>query len=236
MKLHYIQHVPFEGPGSIMEWAKDRGLDISATKLFEEASFPPVDDFDILVVMGGPMGVNDEGEYPWLSLEKAFIKEAISRDKAVVGICLGAQIMSECLGGVVRKNKFREVGWFPVSLTPPAWDHPIFKALPPTFDALHWHGDTFSIPKGALHMASSEGCPNQAFIYGERVIGLQFHLETTPESLEDIMNGSPSDMEAGEGEPYVQGPKEIKEKAKGLLKGLKENLFKLMDAIKEKVR
>ncbi len=236
MRLHYIQHVPFEGPGSIMEWAKARGLDISATKLFDGEPFPDLDDLDILVVMGGPMGVNDVAEYPWLTREKAFIKEAIGRDKVVVGICLGAQIISECLGGVVRKNKFREVGWFPVSLTPPAWEHPIFKTLPATFDALHWHGDTFSIPKGALHIASSEGCPNQAFIYDERVIGLQFHLETTPESLEDIMGGSPGDMEAGEGEPYVQGPQEIKEKAKGLLEGLKKNLFKLMDAIKERCR
>ncbi|WP_067618833.1 type 1 glutamine amidotransferase [Dissulfuribacter thermophilus] len=231
MKLHYLQHVPFEGPGSILDWAQDRGLEVSHTRLYAKESLPAPDSFDILVVMGGPMGVCDIDDYPWLNEEKQFLKDVMAKDKCVLGICLGAQLMSEALGGVVRKNKYKEVGWFPVSLTPLAWDHPIFKGIDATFEALHWHGDTFSIPEGAIHIASSEGCANQAFLYGEKVLGLQFHLETTEDSLKQIMEGSPEDME-DEG-PFVQKKEVILEKAKQRLEGLRHNLYKLMDRLKE---
>ena len=233
MRLHYLQHVPFEGPGAILDWALTRGITVSSTWLFERVDLPSMNEFDMLVVMGGPMGVSDEKRFPWLSLEIEFIKNAIDASKFVLGICLGAQLISHCLGGVVRKNKFKEVGWFPVSLTPIAWEHPIFSILPATFQALHWHGDTFSIPGRALHMASSEACHNQAFVYGDRVIGLQFHLETTEKGLEDIMKGSPGDMEAGDGDLYVQHPDIIREKSRNLLGEIRANLFKLMDAVKD---
>ena len=231
MRLHYLQHTPLEGPGTILDWAGERGLTISGTRLFKGEDLPDLGSFDMLVIMGGSTGTGEEAKFSWLSMEKSFIREVLGRGKIVVGISLGAQLMAEALGAPIRKNRFKEVGWFPVSLTPPAWDHPVFRVLPPTFDALHWHSDTFSIPREALHIASSEGCVNQAFLYGERVIGLQFHLEITMDSLKSLVKGGPEGLE---GEPFVQGPEEIISGARRGLEGLRKNLYNLLDALKER--
>ncbi len=133
------------------------------------------------------MNVYEEAEYPWLAAEKAFIAAAIGAGKPVLGICLGAQLIAAVLGGTVSKGPQPEIGWYPVELTPAGRELPLFAGFPDRFTALHWHGDTFSIPPGATHVASSAACANQAFAYdGGRVVGLQFHLEETRESLAQL--------------------------------------------------
>ncbi len=230
MNLHYIQHVPFEGPGSILEWADERNWNTANTMLYNNESLPDIESFDVLVVMGGPMGVHDEEQYPWLAQEKEFLQMVIDSGKPVLGICLGAQLLANCLGAHVQKNIVKEIGWFPVSLTPPGWDSPVFKGIPATFEAFHWHGDMFRIPEGGLHMANSEACPNQAFTWKDKVIGLQFHIETTRESLESIVRNCGDELRV-ESE-YVQRPEVILDESRDL-SPMKNILFQLMDNIAE---
>ncbi len=212
MKVHYLQHVPFETPAAIKQWAESHGYAETSTMLYEEALFPGQRDYDLLIIMGGPMGIQDEQEYPWLKQEKQFIKDAVGSGKPVIGICLGAQLLAECLGAAVRKNRFKEIGFFDVSLTPIGWNSPIFSHLPATFQAFHWHGDTFEIPGNAYHIASSEACPNQAFAYDDRVVGLQFHVESTRESVEALVRNCGSEL--SEDSPYIQKPEVILEDAR----------------------
>ncbi len=213
MKIHFVQHVPFEGPAAIKDWALERGHSLSRTALFDNESPPAMDDFDWLVVMGGPMGVYDEDEYPWLASEKRFIGDAVAAGKAVLGICLGAQLLAVVLGGTVRPNAHREIGWFPVRLVPAAEGIPAFAGLPRIFTAFHWHGDTFGIPPGSVRTAESDACAAQAFAYNDRVIGLQFHLESTAESVGALVRNCGGELVEGKfiqraGE-LVPGPKEF---------------------------
>ena len=205
MKIHYMQHVPFEDLANIEAWARSRGHDLTKTLLFAAESLPRMADFDWLIVMGGPMNIYEEDKYPWLAEEKEFINQAIANDKIVLGICLGAQLMADVLGGKVHRNVHREIGWFPVKLMPESKSSPLFRVLPEEFMALHWHGDTFEVPPGAVHTAESQACKNQAFELG-KAIGLQFHLESSPDSLEHLLLNSADELTDGQ---YVQKPKEI---------------------------
>lgn len=184
MHVHVLQHVPFEGLGSIEEWLLQRNMTISYTRLFESDSFPPLANIDLIIALGGPMSVNDEEELPWLRTEKRFIAGAIANNKAVLGICLGSQLIANALGAQVYPAMEKEIGWFPVYAEPAMLDA---LAFPTSADVFHWHGETFDLPPGAIHLASSAACHNQAFQFGTRVIGLQFHLETTPESADSII-------------------------------------------------
>jgi len=188
LKIHCIQHVPFEGPAFIKQWADQKGHQVSYTLLYETDKFPEPGEFDWLVIMGGPMGVNDDGIYSWLAAEKAFIKQAIEQSKIVIGICLGAQIIASVLGAGVKPGKHKEIGWFPVKFDISAAKKAGLDFLPRELTVFHWHGDTFDIPQGAVHLASSDGCNNQAFIYRDRVLALQFHFEMDRQALEQIIH------------------------------------------------
>ena len=176
MRIHYFQHVPFEGLGSMSGWLEARSARVTATRFFEEARLPRMEDIDWLIILGGPMSVNDEKTFPWLAEEKAFIARAAAREKIVLGICLGAQLIASALGARVRANPHTEIGWFPIERT----GVPGVRALPPRAEVFHWHGETYDLPPGARGIARSAACPNQAFAMGDRVVGFQFHLETTP--------------------------------------------------------
>ncbi len=185
MRAHYLQHVPFEGLGSIGPWLESAGYQITTTKFYESTSLPDLDQVDLLIVMGGPMSVNDEDRFPWLRIEKQFIRKSIESGKAVLGICLGAQLIVSAMGESVYPNRRKEIGWFPIQ----GIDHQqesVFH-FPPSIEVFHWHGETFDLPDGAVLLARSEACENQAFQLGKTVIGLQFHLETTPESASEIV-------------------------------------------------
>ncbi|HNX40195.1 MAG TPA: type 1 glutamine amidotransferase [Methanothrix sp.] len=207
MKIHYLQHVPFEDLANIEGWAISRGHDITATRLFSGEALPELESIDWLIIMGGPMNIYEHDRYPWLATEKRFIGRAIAAGKIVLGICLGAQLMADVLGAEVVKNENREIGWFTVDLTAEAKASPLFSVLPQSFTAFHWHGDTFAIPPGALRAAYSRGCANQAFVLG-RAVGLQFHLESSEESLEHLLENCAGELAEGDS-PYVQNGVEL---------------------------
>jgi GMP synthase-like glutamine amidotransferase len=204
-KLHVFQHVPFETAGIISQWAEERGYAIATTQFFD-GQLPDTGGADWLVIMGGPMGVYDEAQYPWLMEEKKAIKQAIADGKVVLGICLGAQLIAEALGASIRHNLYREIGWFPVFLNSGVLDIDIAQVLPPQWEALHWHGDTFDIPEGARLLASSEACRNQAFIFSDRVVGLQFHLEMERSHAESLVRHCAAELD---NDGYVQSSREI---------------------------
>jgi GMP synthase-like glutamine amidotransferase len=214
MRVRYLQHVPFEGVAAIGEWAADRGHRLEATELFrhqggggEIPAFPDPAAFDLLVVMGGPMSVYDDAEYPWLPRERAFIRAAITGGKRVVGICLGAQLIAAALGAEVKRGPHKEIGWYPVELTPAGRRLALFADFPTRFPAFHWHGDMFEIPEGALWAASSAACPHQALVLdGGRVVGLQFHLEETAESVSSLVEHAGHELAGGPTPPRVAGP------------------------------
>jgi GMP synthase-like glutamine amidotransferase len=183
MKIHWFQHVPFEGLGSIEPWLRRHGHTVAATRLYAGELPPSPDRYDWLIVMGGPMNIYEEREHPWLVAEKRAIRDAIGQGRRVLGICLGAQLIADVLGAPVTRNAQREIGWFPVELTPAGRSEPLFADFPARFEAYHWHGDTFGLPAGATQLASSAACRQQAYVWGGRVVGLQFHLETTPDSV-----------------------------------------------------
>jgi GMP synthase-like glutamine amidotransferase len=176
MRIHSLEHEPFEGLGNIEVWAKNKGHSITRTLLFKNEKPPKTSDFDWLIIMGGSMNIYEEDKFPWLKAEKEFIAKAIAANKIVLGVCLGSHLIADVLGGKVSKNQYTEIGWFPVSLTREVRDSSIFSSLPGIFSAFHWHGDTFKIPHGVALIAQSVGCANQVFECG-RAIGLQFHLE-----------------------------------------------------------
>jgi len=189
MKLHWLQHVPFEGLGIIQEWTDANGFEISCTRLFAGEQLPEIETFDWLVVMGGPMGIYDHEDHPWLAAEKQFIKTAVDAGKTILGICLGAQLIADVLGAKVYPGPEKEIGWFPIQRTEGAP-----KIIPDELTAFHWHGDTFEVPDGAVRLASSEICKNQGFVYNDRVVALQFHLETTPESMEALIKNCADEL------------------------------------------
>ena len=204
MRAHYFQHVEFEGLGSIAPWLEAAGYEITNTKLFESAKFPDLKKIDLLVVMGGPMSVNDEDDFPWLVSEKQFIREAINSGKPVLGICLGAQLIASATGAKVYRNSLKEIGWFPIYGIS-SKDGSIF-SFPLSVKVFHWHGETLDLPSGATLLAKSDGCENQAFQIGKSVIGLQFHLETTPKEAREIVSHCRDELVPSR---YIQTEKEI---------------------------
>lgn len=206
MKIHYIQHVPFENLGNIENWAKEQKHSLSATKVYENANFPDLNSFDLLIILGGPMNILEEEKYSWLKQEKEFIKRAIDAKKTVLGICLGAQLIANILGANVYRNEHKEIGWFPVIFSKKGKNNILFDNIADEIEVFHWHGDTFDLPIGAEILASSKVCKNQAFIYQSRVIGLQFHLESSPQSIENLIKNCSDEIV---NEQYIQTSTEM---------------------------
>ena len=232
MRIHYLQHVLFEDLANIEVWAREKGHTVSGTALDDNEKLPQIEDFDWLVILGGPMNIYEEKTYPWLVREKEFIAQAIAAKKTVLGICLGAQLIADVLGAKVKRNDFTEIGWFPVALTENAKSSPFFGTLPDRFTAFHWHGDTFEIPSGAVRSAESEACKNQAFVYNDRVIGLQFHIEYSHESINRMLENCGDELVEGE---FIRKENEILNlkgnltETKNLLTSLLDNMEKIPD-------
>lgn len=197
MRIHALEHVPFERPAAIGEWAATRGHSLAATRLYEGDPLPDLASIELLVVMGGPMSVHDEARYDWLRAEKRLLRRAVERETPVLGVCLGAQLVAEALGAAVRPNGQREIGWFPLRLRDEARRSPLFRAFPSSFPAFHWHGETFDLPADALPVAESDGCANQGFVFGERIVGLQFHLEATEGSIAGLVENCANELIEG---------------------------------------
>lgn len=178
MRVHWLQHAEHEGLGCIEPWMRARGYALSATHLYRGETLPDVADLDWLIVLGGPMNIYEHDRHPWLIPERLFIRDACVTNKKVLGICLGAQLLADVLGGSVGRNPEPEIGWFEVFLDEDAARSRLFCDFPQSFAAFHWHGDTFTYPRDAIPLMSSVACPQQAFSWGgDRVVGLQFHLE-----------------------------------------------------------
>ncbi|MCL6459581.1 MAG: type 1 glutamine amidotransferase [Gorillibacterium sp.] len=237
MNIHAIYHVEFEGLGEIEPWVKERGYVLTETKPFLGEALPVMDSFDWLIVMGGPMNIYEEAEYPWLIAEKQLIRDAVKQNKKVLGICLGAQLLADALDAKVFSNPVKEIGWYPIGLTREAKEWLATASLgmelsePLTtlclctdpsessttaslgtesselLTVFHWHGDTFDLPLEAIPLAGSEGCRNQAFIYGTKAVGLQFHLEMVAPDIERLIKHGSDELVVG---PYIQTAEEIR--------------------------
>lgn len=187
MKIHFFQHVPFEGLGIFEDWAKKPGNSLTSTRFYEDQKLPFVDICDLLIVMGGPMSIHDESAHPWLIKEKKFIEQALSRGKKVLGICLGAQLLADVLGAKVYQNTEKEIGWFPVRTEEKACGHTLLKGLQKEETVFHWHGETFDLPDGAISLFRSEACARQGFLFGNQALGLQFHPEITLDGIRALI-------------------------------------------------
>jgi GMP synthase-like glutamine amidotransferase len=198
MHVHVLQHVPFEGLGSIAAWLEARNAVVSHTRFFESAILPDPTIVDLVIALGGPMSVNDEHELPWLVAEKGFVRACIEANRAVLGICLGAQLIASALGARVYPHPPKEIGWLPIEAVP--IPEGAF-AFPPVVPVFHWHGETFDLPPDAVRLARSMGCESQAFQVGRQVMGLQFHLETTPTAADAILTHCRDELVDG---PFIQ--------------------------------
>ncbi len=199
MQITCVQHVPIEGPGAIGAWARRRGHRLSRRQAWRSRF---TDRPDGVVVLGGPMGANDESDHPWLIREKRWLAQQIHRGIPVVGICLGSQILAEVLGGRAYPGGTNEIGWFPVERRADAGDSPLRALLPRSFNALHWHGDTFERPVDAIPLAMSAAYPEQGFVWGDNVLALQFHLEITQHDASRVAAHDSGDLDNGG--PWVQ--------------------------------
>ena len=154
-RIHALLHNEINVLGSIEHWIKKNEYILTTTRFYQNEMLPDIDNFDALIIMGGPMGVYDTDEYPWLIQEKFFVNMAINVGKTIIGMCLGAQLIAESLGATVTPIAIREIGWLPVQLTETGISHPLLKGIPTEFTTFQWHGDGFNIPNGATHVAQS---------------------------------------------------------------------------------
>ncbi|OGW77962.1 MAG: hypothetical protein A2Z83_05125 [Omnitrophica bacterium GWA2_52_8] len=212
MRLHYLQHVSFEDPGIILPWAQNRGHQMASTRFYDEGELPNHKDYEGLIIMGGPMSIHDDGIYPWIADEKRFIREAIDKGKIILGICLGAQFLADALGGAVYRNPDKEIGFFPVRTV--RGRSGISGLFPDNFLPFHWHGETFSIPRGAMRLAFSSGCMNQAFeAHSGQILAFQFHLEVSVKNIQKLYRHCADEISIG---TYVQNSRQAMEHLHGL--------------------
>lgn len=228
MRIHVFQHVPFEGPGEIARWAIERGHTLATTAWFDGVPALELAEVDGIIVMGGPMNIYEHRPHPWLLTEKKFLRRALEHGRPVVGVCLGAQLLADVLGGQVFQNSVREIGWWPVRWRGAARSAPGWDFLPSATTPLHWHGDTFSLPPGAQWLAESDDCAHQAFAWGRLALGLQFHLEANKESLDALIKNCGHELAGGGAK--TQSADQLRN---GLARHQPENLpllWKLLDA------
>ncbi len=219
-----FQHVSYEGPAAITDWAAAAGHSIKTHEWYISPE-APTELPELLVVMGGPMNVDDTNEYPWLPAEKAFIRQALDADIPVLGICLGAQLIAAALGEKVYPNVQQELGWLPITLTPAARQHPMLCTFPQALHVFHWHGDTFDLPPGAIRLGSTQACLNQGFALG-KCIGLQFHIEIDRSVLTQLIADHRLPDWQGS---HVSSSENILTDATQYQQPCRETLFRLLD-------
>jgi GMP synthase-like glutamine amidotransferase len=185
MRVLVLQHLACEHPGSFSQVIDERGVEAVPVEIDEGEALPDWREFDSVLAMGGPMGAYEEEAHPWLAPEKELLREAADAGKPILGVCLGVQLLASALGAEVTPMDKAEVGMLPVELTEAGRADPLFDGVPEPLITLQWHGDTFELPDGAALLASSPAAPNQAFRAGEAAYGIQFHVEVTPEMVDE---------------------------------------------------
>ena len=190
-----LQHLECEDLGLIANVLEPCGIEPFYIRTYEGQEVPrTIDSFHGLIIMGGSMGVYEQDRYPFLTDEIAFIRDALQKNKPILGVCLGSQLLASTLGAEVRKGTQKELGWNTVTLTEWAFEDPLWQGLPSQFMGFHWHGDIFDLPKGAIHLASSSRTSFQAFRYGQKAYGFLFHLEVTEENIQDMITSFPDEL------------------------------------------
>ena len=229
MYIHWLQHVEFEGLGCIQAWAREHGHNVRATRFWAGDSLPEPGAMDMLVVMGGPMGVYDESAYSWLAAEKRFIRAVAKRTTPVLGICLGAQLLASVCGARITVNPNKEIGWFEVSPSAelPPWAAGIFTRQMVMF---HWHGDTFELPPTALPFGTSVACRNQGFIIDDHVVGLQFHPEMTMAGVNALIEQCGNELADG---PWIQTAEQMRD-GEGFITAAHEFMGRLLDYLQQR--
>lgn len=205
-KIACLTHVEFEGPAYIAEWAEDKKIPVRYTRIYSNDPFPKPDEDELVLIMGGPMSVYDYHIHPRMEDEVEWVKEVVRKGNRMLGICLGAQIIAAAMDAEVLPGPEKEIGWFQLQFLPAIGDFRIWPEHPGTKTVFHWHGDTFSTPEGAVRIAGSEAFKNQGFIYGNRVVALQFHLEMTESAIKDLVKNCRDDLKKG---PHIQSEKDI---------------------------
>lgn len=190
MRAVCLQHVPFEGPGAFAPALSNRGIGLDRYLVPHDGL--PKDAGDLLIVMGGPMSVNDPDG--WIAEETDFIRTALLAGKPVIGVCLGSQFMAKALGATVRPGKALEIGMTPVTLSPEGTRDPVFMSLPESFEVFEWHGEIFDLPQDCVALAGSAVAPLQAFRYGTRAYGLLFHLEMEQTGIDALCRECAADL------------------------------------------
>jgi len=190
-----LKHISLEGPAMLGEFLKSRVWQIREVNL-DKGELPDNGSYDLVIVLGGPMGVYEEQKYPFLKFETDYIKDLIKKDVPIVGICLGAQLIAKALGARVARNKSVEIGWYKIFLTEEGLIDKIFHDIPEKFDVFHWHGDTFELPESAALLASSELCKNQVVRFKNNVYGFQCHFELDDASIRNWMVGYEDEINA----------------------------------------
>jgi GMP synthase (glutamine-hydrolysing) len=177
-KILVFQHVPFEPLGTLDPILKESGFRIRYVNFGRKPEHSPsLEGYAGLIILGGPMNVDDVANYPNLANEVTLIQEALDRDISILGICLGAQLLAKALGGTVQRGPVREIGWYDVDVTEEGQCDPVLSAFGARNEVFQWHEDNIELPSDVVHLASSPVCPTQAFRYGEHSYGFQFHLE-----------------------------------------------------------
>lgn len=201
MRIHYLQHADFESIGIIDAWARAKHYTLSCSKTYLGEKLPDCDEFDFLIVMGGPQSAITPEHYPYLLDEIAFIKNAIQQKKLMLGICLGAQLIAAALGAKAERSPHKEVGVFPINFTEAGRQDPILEGLPEQFEVVHWHNDMPGLPEHAQILAKSEGCPRQIIRFTQHSYGFQCHLEPTIMDIQKMSEHCQEDLQPGQ---YIQ--------------------------------
>ncbi|HET7089619.1 MAG TPA: type 1 glutamine amidotransferase [Anaerolineae bacterium] len=197
MRVLVFQHDSDDGPGYLGEALTRRGATLHIVRLDAGDGVPDPSGYDLLLILGGEMNVYQEAKYPWLVEENRAIQKALAENKPVLGACLGGQLLAKALGARVHLNAAPEIGLTPIALTEAGKRDPLFAGLSNGLETVEWHCDTFDIPAGAVALASSAGCANQAFRFGDRAYGFQFHPEITPAMLAEWIKVTPGDLVDG---------------------------------------
>jgi len=225
MKIICLTHANFELPGIIEPWAIENGHEFAIKMSYKGDTLPSADNIDCLIVMGGPQDAGDWNKFPYLEGEAKLIKEVIDQNKTVIGFCLGAQLIGEALNAATERSPEKEVGVYPITFTKEGMEDQIFSGFSETIDAIHWHGDMPGMPKDAVLLAGSEGCPRQIIRFKPSVYGFQCHMEMTKKNIEGMIEACPDDLKPSK---YVQNADDLLEKD---YDAINANLVKILNRL-----